>query len=242
MNNNLTEKDTFEKIKERGYWQIEIRPTKFLDQRLSLVQCKKLVELSQVQLRGWHYPHFGVRHGDLFNANNYAESFVNHNQHNEIWRIYQSGQFVHYLSFWEDWIEHEPYRYNFTTERGSNLPNVKEVLMTLYTVTEIFLFASKLALENVFGNDLQIIIKLCNTSNRELIMDQFGRDLDRQYICKIDEIEIKKNISTEDIIKNNKDLSLDTTIDIFHRFNWHLSDDTKGVLQKDQEKFLSRNT
>ena len=154
--------------------------------------------------------------------------------------MYQSGQFGHYLGFWEDWLERDPYGYQRKTDEGVSLPNVKETMMTLYTVAEIFLFASRLASNKIFDNTSHVSIQLKNTNNRKLIVDDSMRYLHDNYTCKYEPIKIEKDITLEDILTNSQELSLQTTFEIFQKFNWILKDDSKEGIRKDQEKFLKR--
>lgn len=155
--------------------------------------------------------------------------------------MYQSGQFVHYLGFWEDWLGRDPYGYQRKTDKGISLPNVKETMMTLYTVAEIFLFASRLASDKFFDNTLHISIQLKNTKNRKLIVDDFKRYLHGDYTCKYEPIKIEKDIPINDILANSQELSLQTTFEIFQKFNWIIEENSKEGMKKDQEKFLRRS-
>ena len=111
--------------------------------------------------------------------------------------------------------------------------------MTLYTITEIFLFASRLASSNFPDKNMHVSIELKNCQGRGLILDQFGRSLHEFYTCKISEFKIEKDIPLEDIITNYASLALDTTFEIFERFNWDkVSQGTKDAFKTDQDKIL----
>ncbi|MGI0022642.1 MAG: hypothetical protein ACRD9Q_07260 [Nitrososphaeraceae archaeon] len=229
--------ELIEKIKSRGYWQIELRPLIFKKDRLSVADCKKVVEKCQVRLRGWYYPHIGYEAGDVFSGDNFEQGYVEWKEHCEIWRMYRSGQFIHDFSFWEDRLEYEPYGYNVRLSNGSIRHDVMNIIMTLYTVTEIFLFASRLASNSLFDKTLHVSIKLKNTNNRLLIFSDPTRMLHGTYMCKINEINIERDVSTEDIIANFATLAMDVVVEIFEKFNWH-SPDIRNVLKSDQEKLL----
>lgn len=234
----ISQKSVLDKLKTRGYWRIELRPTKFQKEQFTLKECKGLIEQNQVRLRGWYFPHMSINHGDFFNAEDHVVGFVNWSEHCEIFKMYRSGQFVYYLNFWEDWINYSPYGFNVQFENGKTRPNVKEVIMTLYTVTEIFLFASRLASSQFGDKTMHLSIELKNCENRGLILDQFGRSLNQLYICKIPEFKIVKDIPLQEIITNYASLALDTTFEIFQHFNWDYSQGTKDALKHDQDKIL----
>lgn len=236
----ISESDVLQRLKSRGYWEIEIRPTVYKQDRLSFPKCREIVESCQVRLRGWYYPHIPQHEfGEVFTGDDFVEGLVDSPKHCEVWRMYRSGQFIHYLNFWEDWIGYSPYNYEVVTDREYKLPNVKEILMTLYTVTEIFTFASRLASNKLFDKRLHISLKLNNTNNRSLIFGEssFQRALYEDYNCKINEMNIERDLLVDDVLKNFPQLAMDVVEEIFHKFNWH-SKDIKSVLKNDQEEFL----
>ena len=234
-----SEAEILQKIKSRGYWEIEIRPTTYRQDRISLPKCREIIESHQVRLRGWYYPHVAHHeYGEVFTGNEYVEGLVDSPKHCEVWRMYKSGQFIHYLNFWEDWIAHDPYYY-IANEKGQIIRSVKEILMTVYTVTEIFTFASRLASSKLFDKRVHISLKMNNTINRSLIFGEssFDRVLYDSYTCKINEIIVERDLEVDDVLDNSAKLAMDVVEEIFYKFNWH-SKDIKTVFKNDQEKFL----
>jgi len=234
----ISESSVLERIKSRGYWEIEIRPINYQKERISLPKCREIIEACQIRLRGWYYPHIAQHEfGDVFTGNDFVEGLVDAPKHCEVWRMYKSAQFIHYLNFWEDWIEHEPYGYPSKGNEWPRTRTVKSILMTLYTVTEVFTFASRLASNKIFDKTVHISLKLKNNDNRSLIFEDSFRILYADYKSKINEIIIARDVTVEDILANSSSLAMDVTVEIFHRFNW-LAEDIKNVLKDDQEKFL----
>ncbi len=236
---NSKETELFEKIKSRGYWEIEIKPTKYKKDRLSLGECKQIVEKSEVRVRGWYYPYISNRRDEFFSGNNYVESLVDWQEHKEMWRMYQSGQFVHYLSLWEDWPREYRGLFGAPDSQASRYKpgTIQEVIMTLYTITEIFVFTSRLASNKLFDDALHISLELHGTENRSLNFFDTRRSLLNDYRCMIDNISIKKHFTVQEILANNDTLAMDTVVEIFDRFNWH-SDKIRVVLKEDQEGLL----
>jgi len=234
----IIQDSVLEKVKSRGYWRIELRPTTFKEDQFTVAQCRHLIEDNQVRLRGWYFPHISRQHGDFFNAENHVVGFVDWYEHYEVFKLFQSGQFVYYLNFWEDWINYPPYGYDVKLPNGRTRPNVKETIMTLYTVTEIFLFASRLASSEFRDKTMHVSIELHDCENRGLILDQFGRNLNDFYTCKIPKFKIVKDMPLQEIITNYASLALDTTFEIFEKFNWDYSEETKTTFKHDQDKIL----
>src|ERR1043166_6582061 len=101
-------KEVEKKIRSRGYWRVVIRPSSFIAERARLRDLEQIARDTVVQLRGWDYPHFprdGVTRG-----NDFIEALTDSGwiQHIELWRLYQSGQFVHLFAMREDWLEGVP--------------------------------------------------------------------------------------------------------------------------------------
>ncbi len=217
-----------EKIKSRGYWKVIIRPLQFKKTRInSLKECIKLVEENSVRFRGWDYPMFSRKHVRI--KEDYVESIIDMDDHIEVWRMYQSGQFAHLVGVYEDWWKYEEVKLKYGGP-------VLSTLSTLYTVTVIYEFASRLARKNLFENRFNLSIQLNGMKNRTLQTLDFRRILFRTYTCDLKEITDARELSAEEIITKPYDLALNHTIQIFARFNW--MDPPKEILKQDQKKFL----
>ena len=231
----INENELVELIKSKGYWEVEITPYSYDANKIQINEILHLVEKCQVRKWGRRYPRIS-RNADMtgisFTNNNYFQSLTDDGmQHKEIWRMYQSGQFVHYLALREDWGLEDPYGVAAGSSR-----KVQNIIMTLYTVTEIFLFASRLASNNVFGDSMYLILKLHNAYDRVLIFSDIERELDHDYICKMDDpIIVEKKIATSEILSQSERMAMNAVIDIFRRFNWN-SNQIANILRDDQEK------
>ena len=165
-------KELEKKIRSRGYWRVVIRPSGFIAERARLRDLEQIARDSVIQLRGWDYPHFpkeGVTRGNDFIE---ALTDVEWLSHIELWRLYQSGQFVHLFAMREDWVEGTPM---------AGLGNVKPGTLlsyesTLYTITEIFLFAARLAQRMALGPEVIVEYSLVDLLNRRLETFNPGRD------------------------------------------------------------------
>src|SRR4029434_6834678 len=92
-----------EDIKKYPYWRINFRTSVFrADLIPSIDECRELVQKTQVRFRGWPYPYLSQRSEELDFGNDYIGSVVfSPPRHEEYWRLYQSGQFIHYFNPWE---------------------------------------------------------------------------------------------------------------------------------------------
>src|SRR6266705_1094268 len=168
--------DLGNEIRSRGYWRVNVRPTVFIPERVALRKLEAITRDSIVQLRGWDYPHFpreGVTRGNDFIEGATEAAFISHL---EVWRLYQSGQFIHLFSMREDWVEGTPL---------PGLGNVKpgELLSlesTLYTITEIFLFAARLAQRMALGPEIVVEYALHGLASRKL--ETFNPERDSLFL------------------------------------------------------------
>jgi hypothetical protein len=155
--------EVLSKIKIRGYWEVLIRPTKFVENRIeNLGECKKIMHDLTVRLRGWPYPCYDDNNPPTAGID-YIEQSLEWQHHLEFWRYYQSGQFILFFSILEDW-----------QDQAMRLPlkpvEVLDILSILYSLTEIYEFASRLAAKELLGDSCRISITLHRTKNRQLIM------------------------------------------------------------------------
>jgi hypothetical protein len=227
-------KELLDKIHSRGYWRVLIRPTVFEIERISsLTQCKNIIEETMVLLRGWDYPHFD---SSLINNNiDSIELGIEFMHHLEYWKFFQSGQFIHHFSCFEDYI--------INPATGELYFNFKEkcylsILSTLYTITEIFQFTSRLILKEILKPNVELSIGLHGMQDRQLFFWERGRHLSSIYKSTIPDIVFNKIYSREQIIQSPAEVAMEVTIWIFERFNW--SHESKVIFLEEQKKFLEK--
>lgn len=235
-----------EKIKERGYWEIILRPVQFPEKKFTHQQLRDWLEKHQVKYRGFYYPHLSTNtdFGDYYNAQGYVESYVHWGPHIEIFRFYQSGQFVHYKGMEEDRMEDLPpmfIQWNPDMQKPPSEQLFLEPTMALYQLTEIFLFASDLASEGVFGDQVQISIKLHNMNHRILRSLDIRRSGFHWRQCHTEVIELEPTTITSEKLKLEHDkLAIDKTVEILALFDF-TSEHIRKVFEDDQKKFYERS-
>jgi len=232
-----TTESLLEKIRSRGYWEVIIRPTRFERERIkALSECTQIVQECRVRLRGWDYPHVSTRSPPHVGGVDYVESLTDWNGYKELWRMYQSGQFVHLFGCREDWLSERISIFGFPQHAYIEPGSVLSVLSTLYSVTEIYEFASRLAQKNLFDETIFLSIALHGMKNRKLIFFESQRLLFDDYVCKIADLPLDKTITVDELLGRGHELALDHTIWIFERFNW--ISPPRDILKEDQKKFL----
>jgi len=224
-----------EKIKSRGYWQVVIRPSEFIQDRIPVLgTCKTLVQDNKIILRGWDYPHYDFKIEPDCGLD-HVEQFTDWQNHIECWRFYQSGQFIHYKALWEDWFEAQ----TLWGQPKHILPNeFLSIIGTVYLMTEIYEFASRLCARSVLGDSCEIRVNLCNTKNRKLASFDSSRFFHGDYKTMLSDIPHVHSFATTDLMSRSAEIALDHVAWLYQRFNW---DNVRAnAFKEDQRKFLEK--
>jgi hypothetical protein len=206
-----------DQIRERGYWQVIIRPQRFNPTLIaSRNDLHQILEKSQVRIRGWDFP-------DLKNILNYQDFIGAENDwdsYRSILRFYQSGQFIYIFSIFDDWRDRSSV---YPIKDGWEPCKQLGVGNTVATFSEIFLFASRLSMSFIPNDDqVKIEIKIFNLTDRILEIDMPHRSpfrhprqtSEKKYVYSSD---YKKS----DLISNHNELSLLVAKDFFELFMWN---------------------
>ena len=234
------ESGVMSKIKSKGFWEISIQPNTYVKDKPTKEQCKEIIEKCQVKLRGWYFQPIGSKLEEFFIDSNCVTGLIDFSTYTEAWKFYQSGQFVHYQAYWEDWEKNIPWRIGFRSDYHEDESlKVKGIIMTLYTLAEIFQLTSNFIEHVVYDDKVQVSIILHDTEGRSLAMSDPLRILYKDYKCMIDKIKFEKEYDVKDFSDNLYENIMSATIEIFQSFNWISKDIEKG-LTKDLKDYLAK--
>lgn len=213
--------DLLSTIRERGYWQVVIRPQKFLPRRVEdISNLLPLLEKCAVQMRGWDFPHIDS-HSPVGMALDYIWQETDWEDKKSVWRLYQSGQFAYVFSMAVDWRDISHW---WPAPKGWQPMELLGVGDTLYTFAEIFELASRLALTAAGDETMHLSIQVRNTKDRQLYVDSTNRwGFDHTYRIGIPEYPIAVDKSRADLIANHRALAIDYAREFFLRFGWKAS-------------------
>ena len=234
----MSTEQLLEKIKSKGYWRVNIRPTEYRERRLErLSDVHAIVKACQVSFRGWDYPSWEER--DLRNEGEFVEGLVDWPpRHFEYVRFYRTGQFLHLLSGWEAFISHEELfrnHYPRPTHRAGYL----SVVGVVYLATEVFEFAARLASKGLLRPKAFVSVQLHNMNDHQLETFGASRILFNEYVRTSDNPVVFEREATEDeLISSGDQLALDLAVEIFENFNWN--DPPRQVFAEDQRKLRER--
>lgn len=218
-----------DKIRSRGYWRVVIRPAVFIEKRVpNILALFPLVEKRSVGLRGWGYPHVdsGVPpHVDV----DWVGQEFDWNQYLELWRIYQSGQFVHFFGMTHDWRDQSKF---WPAEDGWQHSSVLNPTSTVYFFTEIIEFAARLALSEAGDDQMHVQVAIRGLQGRVLQDFDGHRQIIHPHPASIPEFSFSRDLSRTDLIAEPKKFALDAAQELFRRFGW---DPARELLRELQE-------
>ena len=228
------------------FWRVLFRPEVYdADRVSSLTECVKLVEKARVQLRGWDFPHLSNRDNERTHGSNWVSSWANFMGNIEYWRLFQSGQFIHFSALRE--ATERQWRIKLQEQTVSHLrheqgidwdivPGFVSLVNLVYTITEYFEFAARICQSGVYQGNLDISIDL-NGAKGFVLTTEWGR-IWRQY-CAASENHLTKTwrVSSEKLIAGSLEHSLTAIAWLSECFGW-LSPNLDAI-RSDQQKLLT---
>ena len=215
-----------EELKKYGHWAIYAYPTEYVPNRISDQRIiKELIEKTEVDLRGWNFPHTDVQ--DTINFTRGRQSYTIWDRFIEGYRAYKSSLFVCKKAFWED-----VQGYTSNDDRLIlSIPNL------IWSITEFFLFFKRYYEEIAQNCDLSVKLVLNQTKNRKLgYLDHRDVFLRGSFIAKENSICIEEPIKVVELRASFKEIANSVILQIFRVFN--CNDITEEYIGKWQNKLL----
>ena len=223
--------EVLEKIRSRGYWKVIIRPATFIEQRVSnRRELFSILEKNSVDLKGWSFPHVDS-FVDIEKGPDWIGQEISWYPMLELWRFYQSGQFVHYFGIPEDWRTGA----NQWLPSGDGAHRVMlDVAGIVLQLTEIYEFAARLCFTEAADNAICLEITVENIGNHCLLLPELGS----QKVSSIPQaneprMEYVIYLSNTEIVAEAKELSLSPALELFRRFRWDPGIDLVRELQNE---------
>lgn len=229
------------KIMERGYWEVSFLPAVRESDRLDSNGIKKLLEKHQIRYRGWYYPHIsrGSGYDKMDCESTFVEGSVHWGAYLEAFRFYTNCKFTHYMGMIEDRIDDEPRgfsRWDLSMQGDPPRQPFLDPTLMVYKLTEILLFASKLGSEGVFGDEVEISIKLGNMGGRILKFLNHKKRIG-QYKCHAKMINLSIRYPVQILEREHDWQAIDWSLTVLKQFGMksRIAD-----LKEDQKKFYQK--
>jgi hypothetical protein len=226
------------------HWRVNVRPSEYLPERIpSLKDCFEIVEQNRVRLRGWDFPHMRRDRSQCTQGANWVGCWSDFQGRNEYWRLYQSGQFLHLASFreleegWRIQLERETRSHLSFLEDvdWSSVPGFLHIQNVIYTLTEIFEFASRLGQRGIYQGSLTIQVTMRGIKGFVLTTD-WNRAWHSYYAPTQDELDRSMTLDADVLIAEAGEQALRMAVWFFERFGWNEA--PLEIFKADQQQFL----
>ena len=229
--------EVLEEIKSRGYWRVAIHPGTFTEKRVANISdLYPILQKTSVQLRGWGFPHLDSKENVQIDSDWIGQESKWH-QYLEFWRFYQSGQFIVFLGFDEDWRDNSEV---WPAPKGWEPGLTLSAENTIFQLAEIFEFAARLALTEAGDELMHVEILVNGLGGRALRVNPEKRmSLPLKMKASIKELPYKVDVSRTQLITEPRDLALKPALELFRHFGW---DPSLEILRDVQGELFRRGS
>ena len=228
-----------EKIRSRGHWKVVIRPGTFVANRVpNITELYPILESRSVQLRGWDFPHLDSKTRPQIDQD-WIEQASEWEQYLEFWRFYQTGQFVDFSGFTQDWRDQSRLS---PPDKDWKPKMYLSVERAVFRFTEIFEFAARLSLTEAGDEQMHLEIIVGGLNGRGLGVDpvrRAGSEILMGMKATIEEKPYKIDLSRVELITEPRGLALKPAVELFRRFGW---DPSLEILRDMQDELLHRGS
>ncbi|MGO9463925.1 MAG: hypothetical protein ACLQVF_07200 [Isosphaeraceae bacterium] len=223
------ERGVLDKIRTRGYWRVVIRPAKFDQNRIgSCSDLFPLVEKNSVRFRAWGYPHVD-RRGRPLTGGDWVGQETNWELYVEVWRLFLSGQFIHFFAIADDWRDQSglwPASDDWAPGRYLH------IMDSVCQLTEIFEFAARLALTPAGASLMRVEIAVGKLRGRRLVVGDRGGPIETSHETAAADWRHVWQGALTDLIAQPRELAMLAAQDLFACFGEKMSLEILRVAQE----------
>jgi hypothetical protein len=218
-----------DKIRTRGHWRVVIRPTTFDAKHIAdPSELFPIVERNSVQLRGWDYPHIDHQSPPLRGPDWVGQEYDRIEDEIEVWRLYTTGQFVHYFAIAGEWRDRSR---TWPAEPGWEPGRHMYYVQTLYSFVEIFEFAARLALSPAGAALMQVNIDLRKLEGRQLVEIDRRIRFSRPYVTSLPEWNYRRQGTQAELIARPREFAAEAARELIAQFGLDVSLETVTRIQ-----------
>lgn len=230
-------------ITKQPHWQIIIRPENYERELVpSLTNCSQLVERSRVKLSGWSYPCLIFDSSLSARGSNWVSNWIDCGLGRaEYWRIYQSGQFVHYLSFWSQSSE-DLQKINYSFRQKSNysmqkdIPGYVAIPDIIFNMTGMYEFAARLCEAGIYRGTVAFQVRLVGIRSFVLSQPKSWMGFSGFHQVTENSLEHLISVSSVDLVATPRDHAINSVVWFAERFGWN-NPPKVAFLQTQQQLF-----
>ena len=205
-----------QKVQTRGYWEIVIRPAAYKENRVPQIErLLPVMEQAAVEWTGWDFPHVDRQSAPEIGLN-WIQSDVDWEHYVEVWRLYQSGQFLYYGGLNDDWLDQS------SLEERRYPPNTQlSVTNTVFMYAKVFELASRLSTTELGDKSMTVGVRLHGLQGRTLRMDNPNRSgFMHPRAASLAYFPKAGTFSQEQLLTESRTLAVQWVAELFARFNW----------------------
>ena len=216
----VQEQTILSRLKSRGYWMVSIHPISY-QKNLSISQSDlySIIMNTSVRFRGWDFPHIDYNNNPILGMDWVGLDYCRDDEF-EVWRFFQSGQFVHFFAIHGEWRDEStfwPADSNWSPGAGFYY------LSSIYTFLEIFELASRLSRSPAGSAYMRVSIELHGLSGRRLVEDDFRFSLPKLYLSKQPDWKFDQTYSFVDLTTQSRDFAAQAARELFAIFGLDVS-------------------
>lgn len=227
-------------VRDHPHWRVTFRPATYDEHRVpTLSQCLEIVSKHRVRLRGWDFPPVPPHTDGTKSGSRWIACWSDFENHFEYWRFYQSTQFL-YLGSVKEFTDREwdqRLRESRHSRSAADARGFLSITNFVYTVTEIFEFAARLAQAGVYAEPLEIGIRLSGVEGFVLTPES-DRAWWNVYSASDPELDFHLTLTPVELVANSANAAIDCIVGFFERFGW-LNPDL-ATIRTDQQKLLTQ--
>lgn len=229
------------RVRDYPHWRVTYRPSTYDAQRIaSVAECLRTVTKYSVRLRGWDFPHVPGAASEIEEGEHWVGGWADFDGHIEYWRFYQSTQFLHLGSVRE--FTEEGWAEELRRESAApDAPGFLAVRNLVYTVTEMFEFAARLAQGGIYSEPVEIAIQLKNVAGFDLVFeDRRAGNWPRAHIARAAELTCERTIAPVELVASSAEIAASCASSLLDDFGW--PNVGLSMIRGLQQDLLSRRT
>ncbi|HEX6087326.1 MAG TPA: hypothetical protein VF266_22535, partial [Thermoanaerobaculia bacterium] len=145
-------------VLDHPHWRVNYRPSAYVAGKLpTLAECWEVMQKASVSLRGWPFPYVPAHETERDYGETWVAAWSNFMGHLEYWRFYQSTQFLYLGSVrevtepeWTAKLRRTMYSHAHANTDIDSVPGFLSLTNSIYNITEIFEFATRLAQAQIY--------------------------------------------------------------------------------------------
>ncbi|MHB8415749.1 MAG: hypothetical protein ACYDB1_10270 [Acidiferrobacteraceae bacterium] len=221
---------TIKEIEQVPRLVVSVAPLRYDAERLSIQRCAEIIPTCQVRVRGWFFPHISRESIVSGERNRYimheteVQGII---RHLEQWRMYRSGQFVFRMMLWEvpnagaqEKMRENADGSNYNHWDFDRLKGFVGFVGVIYSVSEAFTFASRLAQAVPYDTPADISVSLRGLKNWALGSTDWAVHLDEAYIARVDALEHQVVAPLDELVADPLGKAADAITSLFQQFGW----------------------